>query len=483
VTGGVVDDVHYILAGGAAVAVFRSRNDSVTRTLYLHRDHLGSVTHVTDQSGAVVDTQAYDAWGAARNPSDWTDYTATPPPPELRRPQYTGHEALHDVGIVHMNGRIYDPKLGRVLSADPYVQFPGAGQSYNRYSYVLNNPLRYTDPSGFCLPVYNSPWSHCNHPLAGSGLLGHATSRPRIGISQTIHYGDGYAPAGGLNVLVAVSSGGSCAGKPGWVCEKLGEGGSGIGLAFDFAFGTQSSSGPQIWYTSYAGIIADPAGVSSGGAAATATLAAAEARVVAPSVSPMLSAPGNPSQALPAGPVSALGESLLRAGQDYLAEQCTWRVACGAVYATGTALYEVFVSDALEGVDDFLDGNYRGAVMAGVVAVFKPAKVLKEFKKLEKWAPLSGKLNRPNVTDPDLIEAMDNLWRRQDLRPGGTIGELLREAQAGGELVHLEKAKGRLAQLTNRVNDFSAPLSRSDRAAAERVINDLKDAIRAAEGR
>lgn len=78
---------------------------------------------------------------------------------------------------------------------------------------------------------------------------------------------------------------------------------------------------------------------------------------------------------------------------------------------------------------------------------------------------------------------MDNLWRKQDQRPAGTIGELLREAQAGGESVHLQKAKGRMAQLINRVNDHARPLSSADRRAAERVINDLKDAIRIAEGR
>ena len=47
-----------------------------------------------------------------------------------------------------MNGRVYDPRLGRFLSADPFVQFPSHTQSFNRYAYVLNNPLRYTDPSG-----------------------------------------------------------------------------------------------------------------------------------------------------------------------------------------------------------------------------------------------------------------------------------------------------------------------------------------------
>jgi RHS repeat-associated protein len=56
---------------------------------------------------------------------------------------------LDDLGLVHMNGRIYDPLLGRFLSADLQVQFPGSLQSYNRYSYVQNNPLTFTDPTGW----------------------------------------------------------------------------------------------------------------------------------------------------------------------------------------------------------------------------------------------------------------------------------------------------------------------------------------------
>ena len=48
-----------------------------------------------------------------------------------------------------MNGRIYDPTLGRFLQADPHIQAPENSQSFNRYSYVLNNPLSYTDPSGY----------------------------------------------------------------------------------------------------------------------------------------------------------------------------------------------------------------------------------------------------------------------------------------------------------------------------------------------
>jgi RHS repeat-associated protein len=62
---------------------------------------------------------------------------------------YTGHEMVDDMGIIHMNGRIYDSRLGRFLQADPFIQAATNTQSYNRYSYVLNNPLNATDPSGF----------------------------------------------------------------------------------------------------------------------------------------------------------------------------------------------------------------------------------------------------------------------------------------------------------------------------------------------
>ncbi|WP_262512404.1 RHS repeat protein [Dyadobacter luteus] len=68
---------------------------------------------------------------------------------------YTGHEMLDQFGLINMNGRMYDPVLGRMLSPANYVQEPGMTQSYNRYSYVWNNPLRYTDPSGQVVVVDN----------------------------------------------------------------------------------------------------------------------------------------------------------------------------------------------------------------------------------------------------------------------------------------------------------------------------------------
>jgi RHS repeat-associated protein len=59
------------------------------------------------------------------------------------------HEHLDEMGVIHMNGRVYDPLIGRFMSADPHIQAPDNLQSYNRYAYVMNNPLNLTDPSGY----------------------------------------------------------------------------------------------------------------------------------------------------------------------------------------------------------------------------------------------------------------------------------------------------------------------------------------------
>ncbi|VVM18114.1 hypothetical protein BSPWISOXPB_1307 [uncultured Gammaproteobacteria bacterium] len=64
--------------------------------------------------------------------------------PALTNRGFTGHEHIDEMGLIHMNGRVYDPQIGRFLSADPYIQSPYNTQSYNRYSYTINNPLKYT---------------------------------------------------------------------------------------------------------------------------------------------------------------------------------------------------------------------------------------------------------------------------------------------------------------------------------------------------
>ncbi len=141
--------VHYIRAGGGTVAIYTEVDDgnSLTdKTRYLHKDHLGSVESITDEQGVVTEHLSYDAHGKRRQ-SDWA--AGTPAIPNETPRGFTGHEHLDGVGLIHMNGRVYDPTLGRFLSADPHVQAPSDTQSFNRYTYVKNNPLSYTDPSGF----------------------------------------------------------------------------------------------------------------------------------------------------------------------------------------------------------------------------------------------------------------------------------------------------------------------------------------------
>ena len=135
------------------------------------KDHLGSDTATFDSTGQLQpqrghlkegevqksERQSYDAWGARRDGETWApaeqggSASSNPTAEKLgsNLPRgYTGHEMLDDVGLIHMNGRLYDCALGRMCAVDRDVQAPDMVQNYNRYSYVLNNPMNATDPSG-----------------------------------------------------------------------------------------------------------------------------------------------------------------------------------------------------------------------------------------------------------------------------------------------------------------------------------------------
>lgn len=143
-TNGTKEDVCYINSPDGVTAVMM-HHGSTYKIYYLCTDHLGSITLLMNDAGNTVERHAYDAWGRKRNVNDWSDYNVENG--KLDR-GYTGHESLREFGLINMNGRMYDPILGRMLSPDNYVQDPFDLQNYNRYTYCLNNPLKYTDPSG-----------------------------------------------------------------------------------------------------------------------------------------------------------------------------------------------------------------------------------------------------------------------------------------------------------------------------------------------
>ncbi|MFZ1906784.1 MAG: RHS repeat-associated core domain-containing protein [Steroidobacteraceae bacterium] len=158
---------HYIYAGNEPVVVY-ARSSAGTTFRYTLSDHQGSVSDFTYSSGSSVVNESFTPFGLRRNPTTWSgaasnsDLTTAA---GITRQGYTFQTQLGLwMGMNHMNGRVEDAVTGRMLSADPHVPDRTNPQSYNRYTYVNNNPLTATDPSGFCTPA----WA-CKQD-AGSGL-------------------------------------------------------------------------------------------------------------------------------------------------------------------------------------------------------------------------------------------------------------------------------------------------------------------------
>ena len=145
-------------AGASVEHVFRVRGETgdvvevvydepaqTEETLYLQADGHGSPWKVWEQAGNLVATSYFDPFGARVDVHGASVASSAWP----GRRGFTGHDHDDELALVHMKGRAYDPALRRFLTPDPYVPEPLLGQSYNRYAYVLNNPLRYVDPTGF----------------------------------------------------------------------------------------------------------------------------------------------------------------------------------------------------------------------------------------------------------------------------------------------------------------------------------------------
>jgi RHS repeat-associated protein len=142
----------YVYAYGHIVAEFLNTTGGTITPYYFVGDHLYSTTGLSDGSGNQLEYDSYDAWGQRRLPNGVDESTgcglfANPPSKTLRG--FTGQEEMDAFCLVNLNARIYDPTFGRILSADPTVPDAMNGQAYNRYSYVENDPLGFTDPTGY----------------------------------------------------------------------------------------------------------------------------------------------------------------------------------------------------------------------------------------------------------------------------------------------------------------------------------------------
>ncbi|QIY92777.1 hypothetical protein FOB44_17610 [Chryseobacterium gallinarum] len=152
---------HVIYIGGTPyesnIIYVKNFTESSGSYKFLHKDYLGSILAISDEAGNKLEQRHFDAWGNLTHlqigngviETDVNKIKETISAGSLILDRgYTSHEHFMEVGIIHMNGRLYDPLLRRFLNADENIQDPYNTQNYNKYGYVLNNPLMYNDPSG-----------------------------------------------------------------------------------------------------------------------------------------------------------------------------------------------------------------------------------------------------------------------------------------------------------------------------------------------
>jgi RHS repeat-associated protein len=258
---GTTEHKHYLKVAGITFALFTSRTGKLnslpaTTTSYFHHDQLGSISAITNELGAVTERLAYDPWGKRRfinttpGATDKLDAIVG-----LRTDRgFTEHEHLDEMGVVHMNGRIYDPLIGRFMSADPFIQVPDNLQSYNRYAYVMNNPLTLVDPSGYfslrkvfravvviAVAYYTGQW-------IGEALISSATSGFIAGTSGLstglVTLGGQAGVLTGLGSAIAGAAGGFAAGVLSSGTLEGGLQGALTGGAFGFVGGTWAAGTP-----------------------------------------------------------------------------------------------------------------------------------------------------------------------------------------------------------------------------------------------
>ncbi|MGM0582773.1 MAG: TIGR02594 family protein [Bacteroidota bacterium] len=200
---GSTKSYNYVGASEGVFAIFvgrSSKHEEITPE-YIHKDYLGSYETITDKDGSVIEHLSFDPWGKRRNPSDWS-LSNIPNTFRFKR-GFTGHEHLDKYGVINMNARLYDPALARFFSPDPLVQAPDYTQNFNRYSYAMNNPLKYTDPDG--------EFAHLIIGAAIGGISNWMANGAEFSWKGLGHFGVG-AGAGALGAGLGAAAGSLAAG-------------------------------------------------------------------------------------------------------------------------------------------------------------------------------------------------------------------------------------------------------------------------------
>ncbi|MDX3775556.1 glycohydrolase toxin TNT-related protein [Chromatiaceae bacterium AAb-1] len=158
---------------------------------YMHKDRLGSTLTYTDHNGQVTDRRRYDAFGKPQGATENSPLGSRLENITLSRKGFTDHRHLDEVELIHMNGRAYDYNLGRFLSVDPIIQSPGNSQSLNPYSYIMNNPLAGTDPTGYVGCAASKIERVCDNTISRWGGNGNADAAFYAPKSDNANSGNG----------------------------------------------------------------------------------------------------------------------------------------------------------------------------------------------------------------------------------------------------------------------------------------------------
>ncbi|MDR7123166.1 RHS repeat-associated protein [Rheinheimera soli] len=196
------------------IAIISHNSTDGHKIAYSHKDRLGSSVTFTDHNGQVTGRRHYDAFGKPRQVSgalmepahrpkqlNFTDFAGVSNAGITRR-GFTDHRHLDEVELIHMNGRGYDYNLGRFLSVDPIIQSPGNSQSLNPYSYIMNNPLAGTDPTGYSAKEPDDKekvavtGSRIKREATGGGIQSAGGSRVDVSMTGVGGAGNGATPQG-----------------------------------------------------------------------------------------------------------------------------------------------------------------------------------------------------------------------------------------------------------------------------------------------
>ena len=188
----------------------------------MHKDYLGSILAITDEQGNKLEQHHFDALGNLThlkigNGAIITDKeqirTYLSDGNLIVDRGYTSHEHFVEVGLIHMNGRLYDPLLKRFLNADENIQDPHNTQNYNKYGYVLNNPMMYNDPSGeifwfaALVPIMGKFFAAVVAGAIGGAIIGSAMYLGQAAITGNFSWG-GFAKSFFMGALTGAVAGG-----------------------------------------------------------------------------------------------------------------------------------------------------------------------------------------------------------------------------------------------------------------------------------